>query len=155
MRGPDFLSNIKREYIDLDEMIAESSRLFEMLVQSQKPAFELQYARWMMYLCLIKNNDAAGKCCGIRWAKYHLSPKTGKRSWYNGTLPGKVPPSTVRLMSPAEQERFREIDATAVQLSNMRHSLTSKKKRILSTFQNIRQTDRPRFAKIRQSILQV
>ena len=150
MRDPEFVSNIRREYVQLDEMIAESSKMLETLVQMQGPAYELQYTRWKMFLCLIKNYDAAGRCCGVRWAKYHFSPKNGKRSWYNGRLPGKIPPSTLRLMSPAEQERFREIDAVAVQLSKLRHSLTSKKKRIFSTFQNIRQTDKPRLQEVTQ-----
>ncbi len=139
-----FELKIKREYEQLEKMILDTSEMFEELVRMQGPAIKLQYSQRVLYLCLVRENNSYGKCCGVRWAKYQFSSKTGRRSWYNGWLPGKVPPSTVRLMSPEGKRRYQKINKAAISIVQLRRSLTTKKKRILATFQNIKRTDNPR-----------
>lgn len=148
MKNSELKSKIRQEYANLNDKIRQTSELLVSLVQTQGSAIKLQYTRKEMYLCLIRKNDNKGRCCGVRWAKYQYSIKNGRRSWYNFKLPGKVPASTVRLMSPEGQHKFAEMDAIAVRISSLRHDLTSKKKRIISTFQNIKTTDDPRLQKI-------
>jgi len=144
----DFKSKIRQEYAFLNDMIRQTSEMLVGLVRTQGTAMSLQYARKIMYLCLIRKNDGKGRCCGVRWAKYQYSFKTGRRSWYNFKLPGKVPASTLKLMSPDDKNRFQELDALASKILDLRHDLTSKKMRILTTFRHIRDTDEPRLKQI-------
>ena len=148
MKHSAFKSKIRQEYAFLNDMIRQTSGVLVSLVQTQGSAIRLQYTRKEMFLCLVRKNDDKGRCCGVRWAKYQYSFKNGRRSWYNFKLPGKVPASTIRLMSPGDEARFRALDAIAARILDLRHDLTSKKMRILTTFRHIRGTDEPRLQKI-------
>lgn len=150
MQEPEFASKIKHEYRNINAMIEETSNILEGVTRIQGQGLELQYSRWTMYLCLVKKLDPKGVCYGVRWAKYRISTSSGRKSWYDGWLPGKVPPSTVRLMSPEDKHKFKELNTFAAEISDIRHRLTSKKKSILATFQNIGRTEKPRLQGARQ-----
>lgn len=144
--------NVKREYSRLNEMIRQTSEVLEALVQNQPSAMVLPYSRKTMYLCLVKRYDQKSVCYGVRWTKYRINPETGRKAWYKGWSPGKVPPATQNLLSPEDKQRFKEIDSFAFEVSDLRHTLTSKKKRIIATFQNINQTDKPCMQEILEEI---
>lgn len=133
---------LKGEYASLDEMIKQTSTAFEALIQSQGAAFELQYSQGTKYMYLVKKQDSKKTCYGVRWMKYSISPQTGMKRWDLGWSPGKVPASAKKSINSEEQKRFQQIDQLALKISRLRDTLTSKKKRIISTFQNIRQTDK-------------
>lgn len=146
-----FKLNVDQEYDNLQQMLKQTSELFERLVRDQGQAICLQYTRWTLYLCLVRQNNGNGECCGVRWAKYRLANES-RKVWYNGWLPGKVPASTIGKIGTEDRHRFRELDNYGKQLIKFRSELVLKKKRIVGTFQSVRQTDSPRLQELLQNI---
>lgn len=138
--------DVNQEYDELNKMIKETSTMYDDLVLVQGSAFCLQFARWTMYLCLVRQNDGQKSCCAVRWAKYRVSDG-GRKSWYNGWKPGKVPASTKKRIETEDYHRFKELDDMAREISRIRKKLVEKKMRILGTFNSVQATDKPELEK--------
>lgn len=151
MNGSKFQFSPEQDYNHLEALIGRTSEALEHLVKNQGPSFEVSYKKWTMYLTQIRVRDNYGTCYGVRWAKYRLGNE-GRKIWYNGWQLGRVPASTIKKLDPEEETRLRELEKWGKKIMELRKILTSKKKRILGTFQSIRQTDTPRLQDALQNI---
>lgn len=142
-----FLFDASQEYERLNDLIKKTSTHFDRLVSGQGAAAPLQHVRWMMYLCLVRQVNKQGQCYSVRWAKYRVS-ETGRRTWYNGWIPGKIPASVKQHLEPADSQKILSLDQFAKELSKVRKDLTTKKKRIRGTFQSIQKTEKPHMERL-------
>lgn len=140
-----------RQFARVDEMIGQASGMLEQMIQNQDGSATLHYAKRTLRLCLVRVADKDGLCYSARWAKFFVNQE-GKRVWYEGWLPGKVPSSVVQKMDEDEVAWFRDLDRTAKELIRVRKNLTSKKKRIMGTLQSIRQIDAPRLQEMQENL---
>lgn len=131
---------IHEEFQKLNFLLGETSEAMELLVERQGPAIKLHFAKWTMHLCLVRQNDKGGACCGVRWAKYRIDERS-RRSWYNGWLPGKVPSSIKQRMSEEGLQKFDVMNRIAKETMRLRKSLVQKKLRVIGTLQSVMETE--------------